>query len=169
MRYDELSETEKLELKVRAQKSTLIDVWGELAPVQADNWSPRAQIAAEMLHGVSSVADIGCGLMTLKKYLPKDVQYIPVDCISRSEDTIVVDLNQKPLPPIMADAAAALGLMEYLFDVSGFLQQLLQFEISVITYNLSDSKEAYERPTMWVNALTRHDIESLFQDAGPAH
>lgn len=166
MHYDELSDAEKLELRKRAQKATLVDVWGSLTSTHAANWSPRAQIAAEMLHGASSVADIGCGLMTLENYLPSDVRYVPVDCVSRDDRTIVVDLNREKLPDTNTDAAAALGLMEYLFDVQAFIKRLSAYSVSVVTYHLSDFEEPIERPTMWVNAFSRTEMETMFSDAG---
>lgn len=136
-------------------------------------WHRRSAIAGDWLKDQIAVADIGCGLMTLRQYLPKDVRYLPVDIVPRGADTIVVDLNRESLPALSADAAAVLGVVEYLEDPGAFLAQLRSFPDVVISYNhtsaLKDMVWKLRRsrpPVTWVNQMSRKAFEQMLDTAG---
>ena len=63
---------------------------------EAAGWSKRAALAAEFLGFARSVADLGCGTMTLERYLSEGTRYVPVDVCRRDERTIVCDFNVDP-------------------------------------------------------------------------
>ena len=73
----------------------------------------------------TSVADMGCGKeMHLRKLLPAGCRYIPVDYLSRSEDTIVCDFNGETLPDLKADVVFASGVLQVIDDPFRFLNFL---------------------------------------------
>ncbi len=142
--------------------------WAELDV----RWNKRTQLAAQWLGAATSVVDIGCGVMALRDYLPPDTAYQPVDIVSRSPDTIVIDFDRQPLPLFTGKAAAVLGVLEYLDDVPGFLRQLRQFDHVIVSYNhlfLQDLLRALKlkpKQVDWANRYTHTAIRRLFGDAG---
>jgi tetratricopeptide (TPR) repeat protein len=170
--FYELSEQARIALTEQAisTKATLASRWAALAPPEADGWSQRAAGAAQLLAPYSSVADIGCGVMTLERHLGEGVRYVPVDVVRRDDRTRVCDLNAQPLPQLDAEAAACLGLLEYLFDPEGFLRNLRgQCRACVVSYNPVDANHAaisQRRAHGWVNDFSASQLEVLFAVAG---
>lgn len=63
---------------------------------------------------VLSVADLGCGNMDLKKYINKNVKYIPVDYFPHDETTIICDLDSGIYPNIKVDAIVMGAILEHI-------------------------------------------------------
>ena len=59
-----------------------------------EQWPVRATAAAAWLADASSVTDLGCGTMSLERYLRPEQRYVPVDLLPRDERTLVLDLNK---------------------------------------------------------------------------
>lgn len=83
-------------------------------------WPDRAVEAAWLVMSLplnqgDKIVDLGCGKQTLRCLLPAELVYVPVDNQSRSDDTLVMDLNE-PVPDGSFDVAVMLGLLEYLDD-----------------------------------------------------
>lgn len=150
--------------KAIAERRTLMERWAELKAPEAEEWSPRSALAAKLLTGCRAVADLGCGTMPLRGYLPSGVRYIPIDALDRDADTIVADLNKDPVPGVDADAWAALGLLEYLFDVPGLLRQLSGTVVT--SYNPIERTDAVRRGHAWVNDYDTAELEKVFVDCG---
>jgi hypothetical protein len=135
-------------------------------------WEKRTMMAAEWLRGRRSVVDIGCGLMALETLLPKTVNYIPMDVAPRDHRTIIIDLNNEPIPMVECDAATLLGVLEYTEDPGDILRQLRGFPVSVLSYNhisLNDLLwKVGLRPkrVTWRNRLTRHAFRKLIRSSG---
>lgn len=135
-------------------------------------WDYRAELAAEWLREKQSVADIGCGLMTLKALLPSTTKYIPVDIASRSPDTIIVDLNKELLPSLGVQSAAVLGVIEYIVDPSSLLSQLRQFRTICISYNHKSINDLiwklfpHKKKVGWKHRLTKGEFERLMLSSG---
>lgn len=100
-----------------------------------DRWDCRTRQAAQWLSNEPAVADIGCGLMALRDYLPESTRYIPVDIVDRGPGTILTDLNRDCLPPLPTRTAAVLGVVEYVADLPRLFTQLRQFDRVVLSYN----------------------------------
>lgn len=150
-------------------RKTLISRWETLASEKTESWAIRAQRAASMLGGVSSVVDVGCGMMTLEQYLPGNVRYVPVDVVRRDARTFVIDLNEEELPDFGTDCIVGLGLLEYLFDVPSILRRMASvYEMAVLSYNPLDYMPNVSERTRhaWVNHYTEADLESLFGLSG---
>lgn len=93
------------------------------------NWQKNNKIIEYMAQWINekdtSVADLGCGKeMHLRKQLHPKCKYIPVDYISRSNDTIVCDFNDDKLPELKFDVAFLCGVLMYLYDPAKFLNWL---------------------------------------------
>lgn len=96
--------------------------WGGL--IQADwvtmqNLLPsmeyRVQYLARMLScDITSVVDLGCGNMDMKKYIRSNIKYIPVDYFTHDQDTVVCDLDSKQYPDIEADAMVLGAILEHI-------------------------------------------------------
>ncbi|CAM2172994.1 Methyltransferase domain-containing protein [Paraburkholderia sacchari] len=168
--YDlDIKERERIVSASIDSRQTLISRWEALALEKTEGWAIRAQQAASMLGAVLSVADVGCGMMTLEKYLPRDALYVPVDVVRRDPRTIVIDLNKVELPDLGTDSIVGLGLLEYLFDVPAILQRIaLLYRTAVLSYNSLDRVSNIGERTghAWVNHYTEAELESLFNLSG---
>lgn len=152
-----------------AQRASVRDKdWSNLRTT----WSRRDVLAAQLLDGEPAVADIGCGLMNLRRHLDESVCYIPLDVVDRGGN-MVVDLNREPLPKLDSRAAAVLGVVEYIDDLDGILRQLRVFETVVISYSHWCFKDLV-RPFIWLKRgrpawrhhLTRRGFEKRLRKAG---
>src|SRR4051812_21836081 len=87
------------------------------------DWEERAKLIAGLVPKGTRIIDFGAGQRTLEKYLDPSCLYIPFDLVSRGSDTIVFDLNERPLPDLSfldAEVATFAGVVEYIRDVSSF-------------------------------------------------
>jgi hypothetical protein len=166
--FDEITRVAMTESAID-QRRTLVERWEAINAAESGGWIPRAHIAATLLVGARSVADFGCGDMSLEKCLPPETIYHPVDVVRRDARTIVVDLNTTPPPELNVDACVCLGLLEYLFDVPGFLTAVWRScEILVASYNTIDlgDPQLNRRSHAWVNDYDRIGLEVEFLRAG---
>jgi hypothetical protein len=139
--------------------------WADLSHDKSAAWMPRAQLAARMLGDVQSVTDIGCGHMGLKQFLP-GVRYVPVDCVRRDDETIVVDLNKEPAPTTGTEAVTLLGVIEYLHDAPKLLGDLARsYATILVTYNCYEHRKPADR-NKWSNGFTAGDLMHIFSTAG---
>ena len=65
--------------------------------------------------------------MALEAYLPRSTMYVPMDVVARDSGAIVFDTNKAPIPVVDGGAAAMLGVLEYVEDITGVLSQLRAF------------------------------------------
>ncbi|WP_052409799.1 class I SAM-dependent methyltransferase [Paraburkholderia oxyphila] len=168
--YDlDIKDRERIVSAAIGSRQTLMSRWEALAVEKTESWALRAQRAASMLGGVSSIADVGCGMMTLENYLPRDVRYVPVDVVRRDVRTIVIDLNKEELPDLGTDCIVGLGLLEYLFDVPALLRRIASvYRMALLSYNPLDRISDMSERTghAWVNHYTEADLEALFGLSG---
>lgn len=147
--------------------------WAKIEADFGERWQPRAAAAAQWLSAAGTVADLGCGTMTLERCLGPDQRYIPVDLARRDERTLVLDLNKvgdlARLPT--ADACALFGVLEYIYGPHELIAALHErYEQVVATFNvLRDDESVQDRLGHgWVNHFTRDELLSLFADHGYA-
>ncbi len=169
--FYERSEAERVAMTLEAirQGRTVFERWGALAQPEAADWNARAALAAEWLGDQTSIADLGCGTMTLERYLRPDQIYIPVDVVARDHRTIVCDLNREVPPATAAGSAACLGLIEYLHRPKEVLGNLgLHYGAMVVSYCVTDAPEPLHnrRAHAWVNDFDTAGLENLFREAG---
>jgi hypothetical protein len=166
-----LSEATRVAMTLLAMKErrTLIERWLSLNTVEGQGWDARTKQAAALLARERSVVDFGCGNMSLESYLPPETVYVPVDVVRRDARTLVIDLNIEPPPRLEVDVCTCLGLLEYLFDVPGFLMQLSHgYTVAVVSYNPADLGDQHldRRSHAWVNDYHRAGLESIFMRTG---
>lgn len=149
-----------------AERRTLIERWRDMGEKVSPGRDERARIAAGFIPAGLCVVDVGCGsMMPLERHLPPGTRYVPVDVARRDDRTVVVDLNVAPLPDLEADYVVALGLLEYLNDVPGFLRQIRCS--AVLSYAPVDQQKSRNRAESgWANAYTVDDISRLCEAAG---
>ncbi len=97
------------------QGRTHTERWAQSSAFEK-NWSGRAVLAARMIADHRRVCDIGCGMQDLRKELEKDVLYLPMDIVKRTEDTLECEINSGYLPLDYirnADVVTILGVIEY--------------------------------------------------------
>lgn len=144
------------------------DRWATLRVV----WPGRAKMAAEELKSCSRVVDIGCGAGSLQAALNTRIDYVGVDIVARGPDTLVVDLNSEDLPEIDADAAAILGVLEYVNIPGRVLRQLHRFDKIIITYNHKSVHDLLwklglrQKKVGWRHRMSRSDFVTLVKKSG---
>lgn len=120
------------------------------------------------------VADLGCGNRRLERMLEagfdRPHEYRGYDLCPQSPRTIRIDL-ERDLPAGTADLAIAVGVLEYLGDVPGFLTRLARFAaVAVVSYVVFDSAEPLSRRQRedrgWRSHYSRAELEALLVTAG---
>lgn len=149
-----------------AERRTLIERWRDMGDKISPGRDERAQIAARFIPNGCCVVDVGCGtMMPLERHLSPGTRYVPVDVVRRDARTVVVDLNVARLPDLKADYVVALGVLEYLNDVPGFLEQIDCN--AIFSYAPVDLEKPRDRAASgWVNSYTIEEIGRLFLRAG---
>jgi len=139
-------------------------------------WDERTEVLARLVPAGSRVIEFGAGRRQLEKYLPDGCTYIPSDLTDRGPDTIVCDLNERPLPDLRylkPTVAVFGGVLEYVKDVRSVFTWLA--ETGVHTFVLSfDSmptgltvcgvlKERKRRLQFgYMNNLTAEEVKAAF-------
>lgn len=153
----------QITLQAMAARQSLLDRWAGEDVKQHPGWERRARLAARHIRRRSAVADIGCGNMSLERWLPEGCDYQPFDLVARDSRTRVIDLNREPLPALQVQVVVALGLLEYLFDPLDFLHQARRAAPRLIfSYHPADHDSgphpARRRSRNWVSDLTMVQI-----------
>ncbi|HEY2324859.1 MAG TPA: class I SAM-dependent methyltransferase [Thermoanaerobaculia bacterium] len=138
-------------------------------------WDERAQIVARHIPTGSRVVDFGAGRRSLERFLDPSCVYIPIDLVSRGPDTVVLDLNHRPLPDLgdlHADVAVFAGVLEYVRDVPSLVEWVSrQAPLCLVSYQLAPPRIAaggrWRRVSAgWVNAYSREDLLGIFEQCG---
>jgi hypothetical protein len=131
-------------------------------------WSARIELMAAFAPPGSTVVDVGCGPMRLRRYL-RDCTYIPLDYCDRGPGTIVCDLNKEPLPKLEVDCIFVSGCLEYLERPHAFIAQVATCcRLCIISYCATDhvSNVAFRARNAWVNHLSQQEVLESFRAAG---
>jgi hypothetical protein len=136
-------------------------------------WEDRVALLAGMVRCKGRLVDFGCGRQLLRKHLPAGTEYIPVDYISRSPDTIVADFNAVPYPNIDGQIAFISGFMEYLRDAPSFIRQIkeLSYQEIVMSYCTVESVSSLDERSKlgWKNHFELRGLLSEFLDTFSLH
>jgi hypothetical protein len=135
-------------------------------------WEERSRIIAGMIAPGSSVLEFGAGSLRLPSYLPAGCAYTPSDLVARSPNTLVCDLNARPLPEFASyDVVVFSGVLEYLTDcgevvrhAGRFCQQMIA-SYAVLREPVSTVRFG-RRTNGWLNDFTEDELYSLFAQAG---
>jgi hypothetical protein len=125
------------------------------------------------------VIEFGAGRRQLETLLPDGCTYVPSDLVDRGPGTLVVDLDDRPLPDLAgigAGIAVFGGVFEYLHrfeDVPPWLAQ--QVSKCIASYECASSsagtfarlrENAARLRNGWVTTYTEDELVSLFGAAG---
>jgi hypothetical protein len=129
-----------------------------------ESWTDRIELMARFIKPGSSVLDMGCGTMALKKYLPPGCSYQSCDVAARESATIVCDFNKNEYPPVKQyDYVFCSGVLEYIHDVPGFLKELRKYSdtviVSYVATKSNNRKRIRKRRGLdWVNHYNFFEI-----------
>jgi hypothetical protein len=86
----------------------------------------RAELASLFVRPGDVVCDLGAGAQPLKSFLPRNTEYIPVDCVDTIAGTHIADFNcpDFTLPAAPFNVIVALGLFAYVIDLEAFMARL---------------------------------------------
>ncbi len=128
----------------------------------------RARAAVGLIAPGSSVLDLGCGAMTLRSVLPPTCRYVPADLVARSEDTVVVDLNQGQFPPGAFDVATLLNVLEFLHEPDQVLARCRAAAgVLILSYDLAGASNAPARRARgYFNDFSEAQLDALLLKAG---
>ncbi len=133
-------------------------------------WSSRSHVALDLLKDAKWVCDLGCGPQELRKLLPADTVYLPMDLKQWSDDTVVCDINNKLLPKEyleLSDLCFVMGVLEYVYDGPWFLNALASHAQGiVISYNVAELCKVKREDNGWVTNLTTEQFKLLVETAG---
>ena len=136
-----------------------------------EEWSNRTRLAANLIEDGMSVIEFGAGNGIMGDILGSRNPYLPTDIIKRKDGFEVINLNH-PLQLIgNFDIGVALGVMEYLEDVSftlGMLSNNVPYLIT--TYCPARFKllkcKMLRKNIGWKNTLTVNEFEERLNEAG---
>lgn len=137
-------------------------------------WNRRVKMMAAMISDESqSVADLGCGMMSLKEYLPDSKDYYPVDYCDRGENNLICDFNRREFPDITVDTVFASGILEHVADYAWFIERMCKAASKeiILSYVCTEKgKNETVRSRVqngyridWVNSLSMDVIIKLFK------
>jgi hypothetical protein len=152
--------------------------WADPRNIYA-SWESRNKQLAALVPSNSRVIEFGAGKRVLERYLEPSCTYTPSDIIDRGPGTIVLDLNQRPLPDLGPDAydvAVFSGVLEYVRDVPAVLDWLTKYvAVCVLTYAPEKAKGRSPRGLLekigrlrhgWMNNYRENELRSLFRERG---
>jgi hypothetical protein len=151
-----------------AKKATDLARWSDGANL-ATQWDGRAEIAGRLIGPAARrVLDLGAGAMALRSFLPEACVYLPADVAKRSDDCLVIDLNQQQFPDGDFDVVTFLGVLEYIHDPAWPLRMAAKAAPGlVVSYCTNSSGDtAYRRGLGWVNDFTEAEFEALLAETG---
>ena len=139
-------------------------------------WLQRADVAAELLARLDppprSIADVGCGDEKLKIALLRrgvSARYQGFDVLPQGESVRPFDIRSEMLDEHF-DAAAILGVLEYMDDVASALRNALGRTTSaVVSYAVHSAGVSSREKRIrmgWRSALTAGEFETCLDDVG---
>jgi|HubBroStandDraft_1064217.scaffolds.fasta_scaffold41061_2 hypothetical protein len=141
-------------------------------------WEERARTIARLVPKGARVIEFGAGLRQLQSYLDPSCTYVASDLISRGQDTLVLDLERRPLPELPAerfDVAIFAGVLEYVSDVPRVVSWISKYVTTcLLSYECAPASGGYGRLRQrwyraelgWVNSHTEEEIKKLFTTNG---
>lgn len=176
LEYNSLS-TRLKALRCKLFGKTDFERWTDAS--EFEDWEERTKIIARLVPPGARVIEFGAGMGKLQRHLDPSCQYTPSDLVSRGPGTIVLDLNQRPLPDLTAhafDLAIFAGVLEYVHDLHSFIEWLRQQSPACIAsygcaahprHSLARLPETLRRAGAgWTNTFTETELICLFADAG---
>lgn len=146
-----------------------IQRWSNLT--DNDDWNARARLLAPWLDAPGKLLDVGCGTQYLRQIVGEE-RYRGLDCVPRTPDSFVVDLNGDDIPEAAFDGvttATFLGVLEYCLDPGRHvLRASERVERLILTYTPVDfvADPAVREENGWKSALSLKEMEALLERTG---
>ena len=110
------------------------------------SWLDRSELASLFIREGDTVCDLGCGVQGLKRFLPANTGYIPIDRDISVQGTFHCDFNDGhfTLPTYDFNVIVALGLLNWLNDLDHFMMRLTELcpdRFIIFTYDFWKSRE----------------------------
>lgn len=158
---------EKNTIKLRQEQKSDFDRWRNASELLPD-WNERTEIIASMIYPGSNIIEFGAGSMWLKNHLPDGCKYVPTDIIARTPDMQVCDLNKRiELELSSFDTAVFSGVLEYVYDVRGLLQQLNEnIPNVVLSYACSDHSSMNRLNKGWLSDFSFQELTEIISETG---
>jgi hypothetical protein len=162
----------------RLRSRSDVSRWSDVDNLEV-TWRSRSELIAGLLPAGSRVIEFGAGRRHLEALLPDGHTYIPSDLVDRGPGTLVVDLDDRPLPDLTGlgvDVAVFGGVFEYLHrfeDIPPWLAK--QVPKCIASYECASSpsgtlarlrESAARFRNGWVTTYTEDELVSLFETAG---
>jgi hypothetical protein len=142
-------------------------------------WEERTQLMARIVPKHTRVIEFGAGTRQLESYLDPTCSYFPSDLVDRGGNTIVLDLNSRPLPDLSQlklDVAVFAGVLEYISDLDSVVLWLSrQVAMCIASYGCAHTrprtigrfKETIRRTGAgWINTFTEDALVQTFGAGG---
>ncbi len=112
---------------------------------------------------VNSIMDLGCGNQWAKKLLPDRIKYFPIDLYKTNKNTIVLDFNKGEFLNQNVDLALCSGIIEYIYNVENFIQNIKNNSNYVIcSYHFKE--KCTKRSSIWVNNIEINEFLNIFYE-----
>jgi hypothetical protein len=151
-----------------SSKATDMGRWSLLAsrPI-TKSFAVRAELASLFIRPGDVVCDLGAGAQPLKKFLPRNTGYIPVDCVDTIAGTHVADFNSPDftLPATPFNVIVALGLFPYIIDLETFMARLAaecEGKFIVFSYDFWKMTKRYRDKDQVHNAIEELESGAVF-------
>lgn len=129
------------------------------------SWEKRYELVAKLIPAKAKILDLGGGDGKLQKHLPSTVIYKCVDISKSHESTVVADFNKNEYPffrEVPFTFVTCLGILEYLDNISTFLDHIRRYSSKVIiTYN-----SLIRPPQVFKNWLSHIEVQRLLNNSG---
>lgn len=153
-----------LNLQQRLRKYESFNEWENVEFFR--DWSERSQKLSEFISDDStSILDIGCGEMHIRKYLKKGVKYYGCDYKKREEGTLICDLSIGEFPDVDVCTCFMAGVLEYLQNWKDVLKNM-SLHCNQIVMSYSTSEEAEVRDPRWVNHISEAELIGCLESCG---
>jgi hypothetical protein len=165
-------------LRCRLFGTTDISRWRD-AERFSDDWEGRTRLIAQLVPKGTRIIEFGAGRRNLESQIDPSCTYIPCDIVSRGENTLVLDLNARPLPDLRdlrPDVAIFAGVIEYISDLKSILTWLSQqVTTCIISYECAKTQswrlarlmETIRRTGAgWVNTFSEEELVEIFRSGG---
>jgi hypothetical protein len=152
--------------------------WGNLAS-HDPAWDERTRIIASLIPRGSKVLEFGAGRRSLQACLDPTCSYVPSDLVSRGPDTLVCDLNRRPLPDLSdlgPDVAVFGGVLEYIAKLEDIPRWLAaHVRTCIASYECARTAkddrgrfaERRDRAAIgWLSTFNEQELLALFAESG---
>lgn len=137
-------------------------------------WSERSFSLLQMVpESATTLLELGCGRQDIRAEVRKRMMYQPSDLVKRSDDCIVLDLNNLNHINAMVlpsyDVVLASGVLEYVKDLPSALDWACQIADSlIVSYCSLDglSDLATRMESKWLNHYTTQEFVQMFAARG---